>query len=79
MRKAMAVTIFAIFVLGVVIPISSADSKNSHFFQAIKDVFHYFPGETKATAKETPTKFEKTMKKELKYPETKTETKSETK
>ena len=78
MKKAMVATIFAIFVLGAMIPIHSNEGK-SHFFQALKDVFHYFPGDNTPVAKETPTKFEKTMKKKLKYPEAKTETKPETK
>ena len=72
MRKAIVVTIFAIFVLGVLFPVSRTSEGKSHFLQAIKDVFHYFPEDTQRSAvKETPTKFEKTMKKELRYPETK--------
>lgn len=75
MRRVMAVTIFALFVLGVMIPIKSASEGKSHFFQAIKDVFHYYPDSQSPKVKETPTKFEDTMKKQLKYPEQKTETK----
>jgi len=76
MRKTMVVTIFALFVLGVLFPVSRTSEGKSHFFQAIKDVFHYFPEDTQRPAvKETPTKFEDTMKEQLRYPETKAQTK----
>jgi len=75
MRRVMAVTIFAILVLGVLFPVKSTSQGKSHFFQAIKDVFHYYPDTQKATVKETPTRFEDTMKKQTRYPEQKSETK----
>ncbi|MDD5680077.1 MAG: hypothetical protein PHI59_02420 [Candidatus Omnitrophica bacterium] len=74
MRRAMALALFAIFVLGVMIPIRTNEGK-SHFFPAIKEFFHYSSGDSKPVVKETPTKFEETMKKQIKYPETKAETK----
>ncbi len=75
MRRVMVVAIFAIFVLGVLFPIKSTSEGKSHFFQAIKDVFHYYPETQSPKAKETPTKFEDTMKKQIRYPEQKSETK----
>jgi hypothetical protein len=73
MKKVTVLAIFALLALGITIPIRTEGK--SHFFQAIKDVFHYSSPDSAATVKETPTKFEDTMKKQLKYPETKSETK----
>ena len=76
MKRVMAATIFTIFVLGVLFPISSTSQGKSHFLQAIKDVFHYFPDDTQGPkVRETPTRFEDTMKKQIRYPEQKSETK----
>ncbi len=69
MRKAMLAVIFVIFMFGALVTTQG----KTYFFQALKDVFHYFPNEQGAAVKETPTKFEDTMKKQLKYPETKSE------
>lgn len=70
MKKAMLAVIFATFIFGALITTQG----KTHFFQAIKDVFHYSADAQSAAVKETPTKFERTMKKELRYPETKTKT-----
>lgn len=75
MKKAMLAVVFAIFIFGALITTQG----KTYFFQAIKDVFHYSSDTQGAAVKETPAKFEQTMKKELRYPETKAETKTETK
>jgi len=75
MRKVTLAVIFVIFMFGALVTTQG----KTYFFQAIKDVFHYFPNEQSAAVKETPTKFENTMKEQLRYPETKAETETETK
>ena len=76
MGKAMVVAISAIFVFGALITASGTSSGKTYFFQAIKDFFHYSEsGTQRPGVKETPTKFEDTMKKQIRYPETKPATK----
>lgn len=75
MKKLMVVSIFAIFVFGALSPVITASGK-SHFLQACKDVFHYTEKDAvRPGVKETPTKFEDTMKQQIRYPEQKSETK----
>lgn len=75
MRKAMLAVIFVMFMFGALITTRG----KTYFFQAMKDVFHYFPNEQSAAVKEIPAKFENTIKKQLRYPETKAKTETETK
>lgn len=72
MKKVMITAMLAIFVFGAFITTHG----KTQFFQAIKDVFHYYSGDTQRPAvKETPARFEDTVKKQLRYPETEAETK----
>jgi len=45
--------------------------KGTKFFQAVKDVFHYESSGPRRKAKRYPQKFDKAVKKQLRYPRTK--------
>ena len=103
MKKFFALSITAMFMLGVLFPATAPDRGKSPFveqikkifhysdgvsgtegtdkspalkgegksglFQEIRNVFHYFPGDKKRPGvKKYPSKFEKNLKKEMRYP-----------
>ena len=69
MKQALTLVIFAVFMFGVLFPVSRTSEKGrSPFFEEIKKFFHYYPEDTKRPkVKKAPARFKKEIKKQLRY------------
>ena len=74
MQRFFCLSLSLVFVLGAALSPHITKEKST-FLQSVKDAFHYFSGDTeRPKAKKYPEKFEKDIKKQIRYPR-----KSETK
>ena len=77
MKQVIVLAMSVLFVFGILFPVSRTSEGPSPLFEAIKKFFHYGASEEteRPKAKKYPTKFEKTLKKQIRYPSRETETK----
>ncbi len=69
MKKAVLIVVSGLFVLGILFPVEKTSEGPSPFINQIKSLFHYDKEHQKSPrAKEYPTRFERDVKKQLRYP-----------
>ena len=68
MKRFICLSLSVLFIFGAALS-PKLNKEKSHFLQNIKDLFHYHAEDTqRPKPKEYPPKFDKMLKKELKYP-----------